>query len=71
MSQGGLSGDGNLAWSRRAEACLRAGGACSRGGKPGPRDPAHAWARRRGWRKSYHRDNWLVAAKRPQRRRFL
>ncbi|KAI5151490.1 hypothetical protein ENBRE01_2173 [Enteropsectra breve] len=40
-------------------------------GKPGPSDPAPARWQRRGWRKSYHRDNWLVAAKRPQRRRFL
>ncbi|KAI5188141.1 hypothetical protein NEIRO03_2714, partial [Nematocida sp. AWRm78] len=40
-------------------------------GKPGPSDPAAPRALCCGCRKSYHRDNWLVAAKRPQRRRFL
>ncbi|KAI5151631.1 hypothetical protein ENBRE01_2273 [Enteropsectra breve] len=58
---------------RRAQGQKPAGAAGARGraGKPGPSDPAGARPRTRGWRKSYHRDNWLVAAKRPQRRRFL
>jgi len=44
--------------------------ACAaRGGNAGLAIPGRAWAP--GCRKSYHRDNWLVAAERPQRRRFL
>lgn len=43
----------------------------ARAAKAGPTDPSPPRPRARRWQKSYHRDNWLVAAERPQRRGFL
>ncbi len=69
-SYGGLSADRTRASSTRAHARLTAPPPGA-GGKPGPSDLSAMHAACREWQKSYHRDNWLVAAKRPQRRRFL